>query len=198
MGGDCPCWRAAPHSGMGRRPVQELCMAVHCMCCPLTWLTPLGCSANVLMPSHSSHRIETLHRLANNWPQQAAVCSTEQTNKTLKPYDQRRTSANRPPLGFPSDPHAPLPTSSRMTVFTQNPARFYPYNCDFSNEPLPRARPKTRMLERSRSSTLPAPLGWQVLPRCSAAPPFSLCPLSECRVPGNWYRTNLEALQLAS
>uniref|UniRef100_A0A8C4LIS2 non-specific serine/threonine protein kinase n=1 Tax=Equus asinus asinus TaxID=83772 RepID=A0A8C4LIS2_EQUAS len=33
--------------------------------------------------------------LPTHWPQQAAVCSTEQTkNQTLKPYDQRRISAN--------------------------------------------------------------------------------------------------------
>lgn len=105
-----------------KRPIREFCMAVHCMCCPPTWLPPLGCSADVLVHTIAPAESRPSDHLPTHWPQQAAVCSTEQTKKP-------NAQALRPEKDF-SKPHL---TPSRFpdslvddSVFTQHPARFYP------------------------------------------------------------------------
>lgn len=137
---------------------------------PLTCLTPPW----VALPMYCCHPIippnqDPLDDLSTNRPQQAAICSTEQANKnktkqTLKPYDQRRISANHTPPSVSLPPSSSLLTS-RMTVCSNKTQHgSTPRNCDFPDEPLPRAGPKARTLERSRSSTLPAP------PRLASSP----------------------------
>lgn len=128
----------------------------------------LGCSANVLLPSHSPTKSTPSDDLSTNRPQQAAVCSTEQTNKNRSSLTTREGFQQTTLL-----PEFPLPSSSsllasRMTVppcdHTETQHGSTPRNCDFADEPFPRAGPKTRTLERSRSSTLPALWGWRVPP----------------------------------
>lgn len=170
-------------------PDWEPCMAdrsLHVL--PLTCLTPPG------LPMYCRHPItppnrDPLDDLSTNRPQQAAICSTEQTNKnktkqTLKPYDQRRISANHTPPSVSLPPSSSLLTS-RMTVCSHKTQHgSTPRNCDFPDEPLPRAGPKARTMERSRSSSSQL-LGAGEFPlgavRLTRSPP-SL----ERRIPGNW------------
>lgn len=116
-------------SGMRRRPNWELCMADRCMCCPPTCLTPPW----VALPMYCCHPIappnqDPLDDWSTNRPQQAAICSTEQANKnktkqTLKPYDQRRISANHTPPSVSLPPAFQFLLTSRMTVFSHKAQR---------------------------------------------------------------------------
>lgn len=114
------------HSGMGRIPVQELCMAVHCMCCPLTWLTPW-----VALPMYWYHpialaKLRPSDDLPTNWPQQAAACSTDQTNSSLttrEGFQQTTTSHS----SFPSNLHTSLLSSTRMTPCPHRPSTVLPH-----------------------------------------------------------------------
>lgn len=92
-------------------------MAARCMCRPDLAALPMYQYHTIAPaePRPSDH-------LPAHWPQ-AAVCSTEQTkNQTLKPYDQRRISANHH-LTLSCFPASSLEDDS---AFTQNPAQFYP------------------------------------------------------------------------
>lgn len=150
--------------------------------------------------------------LSTNRPQQAAICSTEQANKnkqtkktkqkqTLKPYDQRRISANHTPPSLRFPPAFQFPADFKDDcVLTQNPARFYPTETVTSQMSLSLGldlRPGHWREAAAQSSKLPAPRGWRVPLRCSAAHPGSAL----FRAQNSWQpdRTNqLEALQLAS
>lgn len=117
-------------------------MADSCMCCPTTptCLTPPW----VALPMYCCHPIAPPNQdppddLSTNRPQQAAICSTEKANKnkqtktkqqkkkTLKPYDQRRISANHTPPSLRFPPAFQFPADFKDDcVLIQNPARFYP------------------------------------------------------------------------
>lgn len=134
---------------------------------PLTWLAPPW----VALPMYCCHPIAPPNPdplvTCQLTGQQAAICSTEQTNKnkkTLKPYDLRRISANHTCPSV-SPPTFKFPMTSKMTVCSHRTQHGSTQrDCDFPDEPLPRAGPKARTWERSRSSTRPAVWSYRVPP----------------------------------